>query len=66
MSNRFQKFWIELDAAGKRQLVEKSGLSHSFLSQIAHGHRNAGKSTIEKLVAAHPEITLAMFFETAA
>jgi hypothetical protein len=65
MINAFHDFWVNLSAEEKRALCESSGLSPSFLSQIAHGHRNAGRKTIGNLVTADPRITFEMFFEAA-
>ena len=65
MSNKFQKFRIGLKPKEKVDLASKAKTSVSYLSQVANGHRNAGKKTIEHLVGADSRISLSMFFEAA-
>ena len=39
----FKQVWKELDAPGKRAMARRLLTSYAYLSQIANGHRQAGK-----------------------
>lgn len=65
MSNKFQMFWVDLGPAEKIELAKNADTSVAYLSQVANGHRGAGKKTIQSLVGADPRISLSMFFEAA-
>ncbi len=54
---KFQTWWCTAKPAEKERLAKTCKTSVSYLSQIAHGHRNAGIKTAHKLVRAINDIT---------
>ena len=65
MAIQFHSLWIEMSAEEKRELAATADTSVAYLSQVANGHRSAGKKTIENLVKAHERISFETFFEVA-
>ncbi len=59
---KFHQFWKSLTKEEKETLASKAGTTADYLRLIANGHRNAGRATLKKLVAADQELTLDMFF----
>ncbi len=53
----FTNWWRAASADEKRRVVTRTSISAAYLSQIAHGHRNAGIKTAHKLVRAINEIS---------
>jgi len=43
----FNKYWRELTPDGKNSLAKRLHTSTAYLSQVAHGHRNASKRLSE-------------------
>ena len=41
--NNFKQVWTNLDANGKRAMARRLLTSYAYLSQLANGHRTAGK-----------------------
>lgn len=56
----FTIFWTTLSADEKRRLADSAGTSVPYLSQVAHGHRRAGASVIERLMRADARISFEM------
>lgn len=56
----FQAYWCNLDAKAKAALADGARTSVNHLSQVAHGHRNAGANLIQRLMEADSRITFAM------
>ena len=59
---KFQEFWKTLSTADQESLASKAETTTDYLRIIASGHRNAGRATVKKLMAANKEIKLEMFF----
>jgi len=45
----------------KQRLAKKVKSTKNYLSQIAHGHRSAGKAIMRKLIKADPRLHAEMF-----
>ena len=58
----FHRFWKELSKAEKDSLASRADTTADYLRLIANGHRNAGRATVKKLVAADDNLSLEMFF----
>ena len=65
MDSKFSTFWVSLQPAEKAELAAKAKTSTAYLSQVANGHRVAGRKTITALLEADERISLSMFFEAA-
>lgn len=56
----FCNLWESLSPEEKLRLAESADTCVAYLSQVAHGHRRAGASLIERLMAADNRITFQM------
>lgn len=56
----FKTFWVSLKADEKTALAKDAETSVAYLSQVAHGHRNAGADVIERLMKADSRISFSM------
>jgi len=57
----FKKFYLDLSKEEKEELAVTADTSKAYLDQIASGHRNAGFSTVKKLIRADSRISIEMF-----
>lgn len=53
----FSTLWESLSAEEKVRLADAAGTCVSYLSQVAHGHRNAGADLIGRLMRCDNRIT---------
>ena len=58
--NTFKSYWRVLDPKEKIKLAKSAKTSVCYLSQIAHGHRNAGLNLILRLQKADTVLTIEM------
>jgi hypothetical protein len=56
----FKQYWIQLSPKEKNDLADRANTPKDYLSQLAHGHRNAGANIIERLMKADSKITFQM------
>jgi len=59
--NKFNVYYSELTAEQKADLASKAKTSVAYLGHISSGFRNAGWTTIQNLVKADSNISIAMF-----
>jgi DNA-binding transcriptional regulator YdaS (Cro superfamily) len=46
---KFKTYFTNLSADGKKELAKSLGTSAPYLSQVAHGHRNAGAGILLRI-----------------
>ena len=57
----FKQIWEAMTAEEKQCLADQVSTSKPYLSQIAHGHSEAGRKMIRKLMSADGRIRAEMF-----
>jgi len=50
-NSQFKAHWVSLKSKEKQALADKLDTGKSYLSQIAHGQRNAGKHFKKSIIA---------------
>jgi hypothetical protein len=61
---KFKVYWKSLSSEEKTLLSERSGVAWSYLSNIANGHRKAGRETINRLIQAESDLSFEMFISS--
>ena len=61
--NTFTDYYKSLTAEEKDNLAVLSGIKKTYLSNVANGHRNAGRKTILSLMSADEAISFEMFID---
>lgn len=51
MDMKFKTYWLDLLPENKKSLADDLNTSVAYLSQIAHGHRNAGANILLNIEA---------------